>query len=121
MGNILKVVVGAANIRDTVVGCEVFKLALQKYLSIEGVCGDGGFRGGFVDFVLSLGRWCDISEKVVPVGWMVLSKCWRVERTFGWLTWFRRLSKDYEIYDIDSSLDNTTQELSCLANGSSSA
>ena len=26
----------------------------------------------------------------------VLPKRWIVERTFGWLNWFRRLSKDYE-------------------------
>jgi putative transposase len=26
----------------------------------------------------------------------VLPKRWIVERTFGWLNWYRRLSKDYE-------------------------
>jgi putative transposase len=26
-----------------------------------------------------------------------LPKRWCVERTLSWLTWFRRLSKDYEI------------------------
>lgn len=26
----------------------------------------------------------------------ILPKRWVVERTFGWLSWFRRLSKDYE-------------------------
>ncbi len=29
-------------------------------------------------------------------GFPVLPKRWIVERTFGWLTWYRRLSKDYE-------------------------
>jgi hypothetical protein len=47
MGNILKVVVGAANIHDTIAGCGVFRSALQKYPSILGVCGDAGFRGTF--------------------------------------------------------------------------
>ncbi len=27
---------------------------------------------------------------------VVLKKRWIVERTFGWLNWYRRLSKDYE-------------------------
>jgi hypothetical protein len=31
MGNILKVVVRAANIHDTVAGCGVFRSGLQKY------------------------------------------------------------------------------------------
>lgn len=29
-------------------------------------------------------------------GFEVLPKRWVVERTFGWLNWYRRLSKDYE-------------------------
>jgi putative transposase len=29
-------------------------------------------------------------------GFVVLKKRWVVERTFGWLNWSRRLSKDYE-------------------------
>jgi hypothetical protein len=42
MGNLLKVVVGAANIHDTIAGCGVFRSVLQKYPSLEGVCGDAG-------------------------------------------------------------------------------
>ena len=30
-------------------------------------------------------------------GFQVLPKRWIVERTFGWLNWSRRLSKDYEV------------------------
>jgi len=30
-------------------------------------------------------------------GFQVIPKRWIVERTFAWLTWSRRLSKDYEI------------------------
>jgi putative transposase len=29
-------------------------------------------------------------------GFVLLPKRWVVERTFGWLNWCRRLSKDYE-------------------------
>ena len=97
MGNILKVIVHAANIHDTIAGCPTFETALQKYPSLKGVCGDAGYRGTFKEFVEELGKICDISEKIVPQGFAVLPKRWRVERTFSWLTWFRRLSKDYEI------------------------
>lgn len=70
-------VVGAANIHDTVVECEVFRFALQKYSFLQGVCGGAGFSG-VCCFVVFLG-WKDISEKIVPEGWRVLSKCWCVE------------------------------------------
>jgi putative transposase len=96
MGNLLKVV-DAANIHDTIAGCRVFKSALKKYPSVRGVCGDEDYRGTFLRFVESMGQKCDISEKIVPKGWRVLPKRWCVKRTFSWLTWFRRLSKDYEI------------------------
>lgn len=45
-------------------------------------------------------------------GFVLLPKRWVVERTWGWLNWSRRLSKDYEvlpatsetfIYDCDDS------------------
>jgi hypothetical protein len=49
MGNLLKVVVGAANIRDIIAGCGVFKAVLEKFLSILGVCGDEGFGGNFFE------------------------------------------------------------------------
>jgi putative transposase len=64
---------------------------------LQGVCEDAGFSGTFVDFVLSLRRKWHISEKIVPKGFKILPKRWCVERTFGWLTGYRRLSKDYEI------------------------
>lgn len=50
-----------------------------------------------MEFILSLGRTYDISERIVPKGWRVLSKMWCVARTFSWLPWFRQLSKDYEM------------------------
>jgi hypothetical protein len=55
MGNLLKVVVGAANIHDTIAGCSVFRGVLQKHPSILGACGDEGYRGSFLRFVESLG------------------------------------------------------------------
>ena len=99
MGNLLKVGVHAANIHDTVAGGPIFEAALQKYPTIKGVCGDEGYRGTFVKFVEALGINCDISARIKPE-WEILPKRWRVERTFGWMTWFRRLSKDYEISTV---------------------
>ena len=96
-GHLLHVKVHAANIHDTVSGGDVFRVALKKYPSLKGVCGDAGYRKTFEDFVTKvLERTIEISERITP-GWAVLAKRWVVERTFAWLNHFRRLSKDYEI------------------------
>ena len=88
--------VHAANIHDTVGGCRVFEDAYDKYPSIEGVCGDEGYRKTFEMLVLSLCLRIDISKKIKPE-WHIIPKRWRVERTFSWMNHDRRLSKDYEI------------------------
>ena len=96
-GHLLHVKVHAANIHDTVMGCKVFQEALIKYPGIQGVCADAGYRKTMLQFVQEvLRKTIEISEKIVP-GWVVIAKRWVVERTFGWLNHFRRLSKDYEI------------------------
>ncbi|WP_254229307.1 transposase [Wolbachia pipientis] len=37
-----------------------------------------------------------IAKKIVDTGFQVIPKRWIVERTFAWLSNFRRMSKDYE-------------------------
>lgn len=106
MGNLLSVVVHAANIHDTVAGGSVFSRALEKYPSLQGVCADAGYRKTFEAAVADLGRSVDISERIKPDGWQILPKRWRVERTFGWMNGSRRLSKDYEI--TTKSAENMT-------------
>ncbi len=96
-GHLLHVKVHAANIHDTVSGCEVFQEALEKYPSLKGVCADAGYRKTMEEFVTKiLQKSIEISARIQP-GWAVLAKRWVVERTFAWLNHFRRLAKDYEI------------------------
>ena len=98
MGNLLAVVVHAANIHDTKSGILAAKPAYAHDPSIQKFCADAGYRGTFVlEIQKNLTLDVDISEKIKPHQWEKLPWRWVVERTFGWFNNSRRLSKDYEI------------------------
>ena len=98
MGNLLYIVIHAANIHDTKSGILVAQPACEKYPSIERFCADAGYRGTFViELEEKCGIGVDISEKIKPHEWEKMPWRWIVERTFSWLNHSRRLSKDYEI------------------------
>jgi transposase len=64
------------------------------------VWADSGYQGkDFMQKVMNQFRW--IVEVVKRsddlAGFVVIPKRWIVERTFGWLNWNRRLSKNYEM------------------------
>lgn len=47
--------------------------------------------------------WCLIEQKLKTIRqFTVTAKRWIVERTFAWLSRYRRLSKDYELYPSTS-------------------
>jgi len=98
MGNLLSVVVHAANIHDTKSGILPVRKAIEKYPALKAFCADAGYRGSFVkDVQNEFGMEVDISEKIKPHQWEKLPWRWVVERTFGWMNTSRRLSKDYEM------------------------
>lgn len=103
-GHLLHVKVHPANIHDGIAGGDVVRGALKKYPTLEGVCGDAGYRKTFEEEMESLGLTADIVERIQGAGWTILIKRWRVERTFAWMGGSRRLSKDYEI--LTTSTEN---------------
>jgi putative transposase len=99
MGLLLSVIIHPANIHDSQGVTDVlWRLKAKYFYSIQKIIADGGYRGD------SLASWIKQT-----FGWMieivlrsespefeVLPKRWIVERTFAWISFQRRMSKDYE-------------------------
>lgn len=119
-GLVLKVLVHAADIPDRD-GGRLLLDALQtpqpvaeRFPRLHHLWVDVGYRGRFVDWVrASLGwsvevvkHWWTGVDKVwvfpgqeppeKPAGFQLLKWRWLVERTFAWIGFYRRMSKDYE-------------------------
>ena len=100
LGNLIQVIVHAANIHDTKGGCNLLQAAAEKCTSIKAFSSDEGYRGAAVRFVEDmLGLKLHISQKIKDA-FAILPMRWVVERTFAWLGHYRRLSKDYEILKL---------------------
>lgn len=99
LGLLLIVVVHTANIQDR----DGAKLVLQKaqklFSRLSLVWADAGYAGKLIDWVKGTCGWALEIVKRTPgiKGFQVLPRRWVVERTFGWLSQYRRLSKDYEV------------------------
>jgi len=98
---ILTVVVTAASVPDR----DGAKLLLEglrhRFSRLRRIWADGAYAGELVAWVWALRRWRKVRLEIVkrPTGvksFQLLPWRWIVERTFGWLGRYRRLSKDYE-------------------------
>jgi putative transposase len=98
LGLILAVVVHAADIQDRDGAKLVFEKLKGRFHRLQIMWADGGYAGKLVLWVKDAFRWTlEIIKRSDDVsGFAVLPKRWIVERTFGWLGRYRRLSKDYE-------------------------
>jgi putative transposase len=98
MGLLIGIVVHAADIQDR----DGAKLLLAKLLGLfprlKLIWADGGYAGKLIEWTKQLGGWIlEIVKRSDDMkGFKLLPHRWVVERTFGWLGRYRRLSKDYE-------------------------
>ena len=102
LGLVLRVLVTSAALPER----QGAKQVLHKVHRMEGkvkrlhtIWMDGGYRGeDFMRWVMDTFRWLVeiVLRPLEKKGFVHLPKRWVVERTFGWLNWCRRLSKDYE-------------------------
>jgi putative transposase len=99
MGLLLIVLVHAANIQDRDGAKLVFNKAKQYFSRLRLIWADGGYAGKLIAWVLNNHNWVlEIVKRSDDVkGFQVLPRRWVVERTFAWLSFCRRLSKDYEV------------------------
>jgi putative transposase len=69
-----------------------------RFDTITTVFADGGSTGKLIDWAKAMfGYKVEVVKRSEQHLFRVLPKRWIVERTFAWLGWSRRLSKDYEI------------------------
>ena len=92
-GNVLAVGITAAGELDKR-AVKSIKEQVEDYKNIEAIFADGAFQGAAPFDRQGKIKWTMVNEKAGP--FKVLPKRWVVERTFAWLTNFRRLVKDYE-------------------------
>ena len=107
MGLVLLVVVHPANIQDRDGAKLVLEHIRNALKRLRLIWADGGYAGKLIEWVRELRRRDKVCLEIVKRtddvrGFKVLPHRWVVERTFGWLGRYRRLSKDYEYLTASS-------------------
>jgi putative transposase len=101
LGLVWLVVVTAASTQDRDGARTLLAVLATHMRRLRLIWADGGYAGALVGWVESLRKWGKVRLELVArnpqgKGFQRLPHRWIVERTFGWLNRWRRLSKDYE-------------------------
>lgn len=97
---VLVAVVTAANLPERDGARLVFAWIRHRFARLLWIWVDGGYAGAdFGLWVMQTYHWLlrVVRRPDAAKGFVKLPVRWRVERTFGWLNWCRRFSKDYEV------------------------
>jgi putative transposase len=95
---ILAVVVHSAGIQDRDGAKLVFERLHGVFPRLRRIWADGAYAGPLIAWVAAFAGWVlEIVKRADDAqGFVVQPHRWIVERTFGWLSKYRRLAKDYE-------------------------
>jgi putative transposase len=101
LGLILAVVVTAASVQDRDGARSVLEVLRHQFARVRLIWADGAYAGDLAAWLWALRPWRKVRLEIVKRpkgvrGFRLLPWRWIVERTFGWLGHYRRLSKDYE-------------------------
>ncbi|WP_341810839.1 IS5 family transposase [Wolbachia endosymbiont (group A) of Nomada ferruginata] len=97
LGLVITAEVHSASIQDRDGATNLFIQAKCKAPTLRKFFADQGYKGKLQNrCLLETGCLLTITKKLVDTGFQVIPKRWIVERTFAWLSNFRRMSKDYE-------------------------
>jgi putative transposase len=107
LGLVVAVVVHAANLQDRDGAKLVLARLKHRFSRLRLVWADGAYAGQLREGVKGLRQRRKLRLEIVQRsdrrrGFVVQPKRWIVERTFGWLNRYRRLSKDYEYLPVTS-------------------
>jgi transposase len=100
LGLLLSVVVHPANVQDRDGARELLRTARRSFPFIERVFVDAGYQGAKMARVIAdTGCWAiEIVKRSDLHKFVILPKRWIVERTFAWISRYRRLARDFERY-----------------------
>jgi len=97
-GRLLMVHLTAADIADSAGAQMILEAIRKRWPWVKHLFADGAYdrlklmnKAAYLDFVIEIIRRSDDQK-----GFEVLPRRWVVERTFGWMTRWRRLVRDYE-------------------------
>lgn len=90
--------VHSASVQDRDGARRLIRKIWSRCPRLEKLWADGGYRGKLETWVEQYAGWQleIVRRNDAANGFEVLPKRWIVERTFAWLSRYRRLSKDYE-------------------------
>lgn len=96
-------VVHPANVQDRDGAWEVFEAMAGHFPRLKLVWADQGDTGDLEELCDFAYRWrLEIVKRAPQPGFILLPRRWVVERTFAWISAFRRLSRDVEQLTIVS-------------------
>jgi len=99
LGLVLMVLVLPANFQDRDAARQLLEafFGQKTRRHLKHIWADGGYAGWLVGWAIKLWRCTlEIVKRTEAHTFRVLPRRWVVERTFGWLGRYRRLSRDYE-------------------------